>query len=125
MSDKKSKVLLVEDDSMIVEMYKLRLEEGGFEVIVTDKGSEAIELAAKDQPDIILLDIILPEIDGFAILQSIKADGSTKNIPVLLLTNLSQETDQQKGTQLGADGYFVKAQHTPADIMNEIKKFLK
>lgn len=125
MPDKKQKVLLVEDDQMIVEMYKLRLEEGGFEVFVTDKGSEAIEIAGKEHPDIILLDIILPEIDGFAILQSIKAESSTKKIPVVMLTNLSQESDQQKGTQLGAVGYFVKAQHTPADIMTEIKKILK
>jgi len=125
MPDVKKKVLLVEDDQMIVEMYKLRLEEGGFEVFVTDKGSEAIEIAGKEQPDIILLDIILPEIDGFAILQSLKSEGSTKKIPVVMLTNLSQESDQQKGTQLGAVGYFVKAQHTPADIMNEIKKILE
>jgi len=125
MPDKKIKILLVEDDSMIVEMYKLRFEEEGYEVSVTDKGSEAIEIAKRDQPDLILLDIILPEIDGFSILREIKSDGSTKKIPVLLLTNLSQETDQQKGTESGADGYFIKAQHTPADLMNEIKKILK
>ena len=118
-------MLLVEDDQMIVDMYKLRLEEDGFTVIITDKGSEALEIAGKEKPDIILLDIILPEIDGFAILRSLKAESSTKDIPVLLLTNLSQETDQQKGIQLGAAGYFVKAQHTPADIMNEIKNILK
>ncbi|MFA5021189.1 MAG: response regulator [Patescibacteria group bacterium] len=125
MSDKKIKILLVEDDSMIVEMYKLRFEEEGFETIVTDKGSEAIEIAKRDQPDLILLDVILPEIDGFSILREIKSEMTTKKIPVLLLTNLSQESDQQKGTELGADGYFIKAQHTPADLMNEIKKVLK
>ncbi|MFA6525878.1 MAG: response regulator [Candidatus Buchananbacteria bacterium] len=124
MSDKKLKVLLVEDDQMIVEMYKLKLETDGFEVFVTDKGSEAIELAGKEKPDIILLDIILPEIDGFSILQEIKSDSATKKIPVMMLTNLSQESDQEKGTQMGAAGYFVKAQHTPADIMTEIKKIL-
>ncbi len=125
MDDNKKKVLLVEDDSMIVEMYKLRLEEEGFIILTTDKGSKAIEMAAKEQPAIVLLDIILPEIDGFTILRSIKSANSTKNIPVVLLTNLSQESDRQKGAQLGAADYFVKAQHTPADIMNEIKKILK
>jgi len=125
MPDKKAKVLLVEDDQMIVDMYKLRFEEEGFEVLVTDKGSEAIEMARKQQPDIVLLDIILPEIDGFAILQQLKSESSTKKIPAILLTNLSQETDQQKGVQLGAAGYFVKAQHTPADILTEIKNLLK
>lgn len=125
MPEKKLKILLVEDDLMIVEMYKLRMEEEGYEVIVTEKGSEAIKIAGKEKPHIILLDIILPEIDGFAILQAIKDQASTKKIPVVLLTNLSQESDQQKGSKLGAAGYFVKAQHTPADIMNEIKKILK
>lgn len=125
MPDNKVKILLVEDDQMIVELYKLKLEESGFEVTVTEKGSEALEIAKKDQPALILLDIILPEIDGFAILQTLKSESDTKNIPVMLLTNLSQETDQQKGTQLGANGYFVKAQHTPSDILTEIKKLLK
>ncbi len=125
MSDKKPKILLVEDEAMIVEMYKLRLEEEGYEVLTTDKGSEAIKLASSEKPDVILLDIILPEVDGFTILQTIRSQVATKKIPVLLLTNLGQESDQNKGTELGADGYFVKAAHTPADIINEVKKVLK
>jgi DNA-binding response OmpR family regulator len=125
MSDKKIKVLLVEDEPMIVEMYKLRLEEEGYEVLTTDKGTEAIKLAETEKPNLILLDIILPEVDGFSVLQTIKAQASTKKIPVLMLTNLGQESDQEKGSQYGAEGYFVKAQHTPADIVNEIKKFIK
>jgi len=124
MLDSKAKILLVEDDQMIVELYKLKLEESGFEVTVTEKGSEALEIAKKEKPDLILLDIILPEIDGFAILQTLKSESATKKIPVMLLTNLSQESDQQKGTQLGAAGYFVKAQHTPSDILAEIKKII-
>lgn len=124
MSDKKIKILLVEDESMIVEMYKLRLEEEGYEVLATDKGSEALTLATKAKPDLILLDIILPEVDGFTILQSLKAQSSTKKIPVLMLTNLGQESDQKKGNEFGAAGYFVKASHTPADIIKEIKKVL-
>jgi DNA-binding response OmpR family regulator len=125
MSDKKLKVLLVEDEPMIVDMYKLRLEEEGYEIINTDRGSEALEIAKKEKPDIILLDIILPEADGFFILQSLKAQAGTKKIPVLLLTNLGQESDQKKGSELGAAGYFIKAQHTPADIAKEIEKILK
>ncbi|MFA6228469.1 MAG: response regulator [Patescibacteria group bacterium] len=121
----KIKVLLVEDDAMIVDMYKLRLEEEGYEVIITDKGSQAIELAKTDDPDIILLDIILPEVDGFSILSSLKSEAATKKIPTIIMTNLGQESDQEKGQQLGAEEYFVKAQHTPADVINVIKKYLK
>jgi DNA-binding response OmpR family regulator len=125
MSDKKNKVLLVEDEAMIVEMYKLRLEEEGCEVLVTDKGSEALEIAKEQKPDIILLDVMLPEIDGFTILQNLKERPATKKIPVLMLTNLGQESDQLKGEQFGAEGYFIKSQHTPAEVINEIKRILK
>jgi two-component system alkaline phosphatase synthesis response regulator PhoP len=124
MPDKKVKVLLVEDDPAISDMYKLRFEEEGFTVLITDKGSEAIDLSKSEKPDIILLDVILPEIDGFAVLQAIKAETSTKNIPIMMLTNLSQETDQDKGREFGAAGYLVKSQHTPADVLTEIKKVL-
>lgn len=125
MSDKKAKVLLVEDEAMIVDMYKLRLEEEGYEVLTTDKGSEALEMAKEQKPDIVLLDIMLPEIDGFTILQGLKDQSATKKIPVLMLTNLGQESDQLKGQQLGAEGYFVKSQHTPAEVLNEVKRLIK
>ena len=125
MSDKKPKILLVEDDSMIVEMYKLRFEEEGFEVTVTEKGSEAIELAASLKPDIVLLDIILPEVDGFNILQSLKADGKTDKLPVLMLTNLAQESDRQRAITMGANDYFVKSQHTPSDVLQKVKEIIK
>lgn len=121
----KIKVLLVEDDPMIIDMYKLRLEEEGYEAIITDKGSQALELAKSEKPDIVLLDIILPEVDGFSVLSSLKSETATKKIPVIIMTNLGQESDQEKGQQLGAEEYFVKAQHTPADVINVIKKYLK
>ena len=125
MPTKKSSILLVEDDKMIVQMYQLRLEEEGFEVFSTDKGTEALAWAKEHQPDLVLLDIILPEVDGFTILQQLKSDQSTKKIPVLLLTNLAQETDRQRGIELGAEEYFVKSQHTPADIMETVRTLIK
>ncbi|MFA5029683.1 MAG: response regulator [Patescibacteria group bacterium] len=124
MEETKNKVLLVEDDPMIVEMYKLRLEEEGYEVMVTEKGSEVLELAKENKFAIILLDVILPETDGFTILDSLKSDDSTKDIPVLLLTNLGQESDRDKGMQAGAADYFVKSQHTPAEVIQKIKELL-
>jgi DNA-binding response OmpR family regulator len=125
MSDKKRKILLVEDDSMIVEMYKLRFEEEGFEVTVTEKGSEAIELANSLKPDIILLDIILPEVDGFNILQSLKSEEKTKSLPILMLTNLAQESDKEKAISMGANDYLVKSQHTPSDVLQKVKEIIK
>lgn len=125
MPETKKKILLVEDDPMIVDMYKIRLEEDGFEVYVTDKGSEALKIAEKENPDLVLLDIILPEIDGFAVLQLLKEDAKTKKIPVILLTNLGQESDRQKGLSFGAADYFVKAQFTPANVITAVKKLIK
>lgn len=125
MENKKTKVLLVEDDQMIVDMYKMRLEEEGFEVLITEKGSEVLGLAKKNKPAIILLDVILPETDGFSILRSLHSSTETRNIPVLLLTNLGQESDQEKGVEMGASGYFVKSQHTPVEVINKIKELIK
>ena len=125
MADKKEKILLVEDDAMIVDMYKTSLEKEGYEVISTDRGSEVLDLAKKHKPNIILLDIILPEIDGFSILRELKASKTSKKIPVLMLTNLGQESDQGKGKEMGADGYFVKSQHTPNDILIKVKELIK
>lgn len=109
---------------MIVEMYKMRLEEEGFEVLITDRGSEALEWAMSRRPEVVLLDIILPEVDGFSILQNLKNSQETKDIPVLLLTNLGQESDQEKGRQMGVTDYFVKSQHTPADIIQKINSII-
>lgn len=110
---------------MIVEMYKLRFEEEGFEVTVTEKGSEAIELANSLKPDIILLDIILPEVDGFNILQSLKSEEKTKSLPILMLTNLAQESDKEKAISMGANDYLVKSQHTPSDVLQKVKEIIK
>ncbi len=125
MDKEKIKVLLIEDDPMIVEMYKLRLAEEGYDILVTDKGSEAIEWAKKEEPAIVLLDVILPELDGFSILQLLKGETKTKKIPVLLMTNLGQESDRRKGSDLGAADYFVKAQHTPAEVVQKIKELIR
>ncbi len=121
----KVKVLLIEDEQSISQMYKLKLEDEGFEVTVTDRGSEVLGLVKKNKFSIILLDVILPEVDGFSILQSLKSSASSKKIPVLLLTNLGQDSDQKRGKELGASGYFIKSSHTPAQIIEEIKKVLK
>ncbi|MFA6428861.1 MAG: response regulator [Candidatus Buchananbacteria bacterium] len=119
------KILLVEDDQLIADMYQARLTEEGFKVFWTAIGSEGLKIAATEQPDIVLLDVILPEMDGFTILNELKAKADTKNIPVVLLTNLGQDSDLTKGKQLGAQEYLVKASFTPTQIVEEIKKVLK
>lgn len=125
MAQKKSKVLLIEDDETLLEMYKIKFQEEGLEVIVSSNGAEAFSVAKKEKPSIILLDIILPGMDGFAILENVKRDSDTKNIPVILLSNLGQDSDIEKGKKLGASDYLVKANFTPTQVLEKIKKYAK
>ena len=102
-----AKILLVEDDQSLVEMYSLRFKESGFKLLVAADGLAGLELAQKELPALILLDIMLPKMDGFAVLADLKKETKTKNIPGLLLSNLGQKTDIDKGKALGADEYVV------------------
>ena len=120
----KKKILVVEDDSMISSMYKTKFEADGFEVLIADNGVMGLELAKKAKPDIIMLDVILPQLDGFSVLEQIKKDKATKNIPVIMLTNLGTNEDKKKGEIMGASGYLVKASLTPGQISEKIKQAL-
>lgn len=120
----KGKILIVEDDAMIMEMYSMRLKEDGYEVFQAVDGAEGVKLAHENAPDIILLDIILPKLDGFSVLAKIKADDKAKNAPVIILTNLGQESDVKKGQELGAVDYMVKASMTPTQVLEKIKHHL-
>jgi len=119
------KVLLVEDDRDLIEMYETKFKMENFEVIKAENGINALELVKREKPIIILLDIVMPELDGFQVLKSLKADPATKAIPVILLTNLSQETDIKKGVELGAVDYLVKANFTPNEVVAKVRKALK
>lgn len=122
---KKTKVLIVEDEKMLCDMYKTKFEMEGYDVVQALDGKEGIEKAKVEKPDVILLDIIMPKLDGFGALQTLKKDADTKGIPVLLLTNLGQEDDVKKGKTLGAADYFVKANHSPADVVDKVRGVLE
>jgi DNA-binding response OmpR family regulator len=119
------KILIVEDDSMISSMYKIKIEQAGFEVFVADDGARGLEMAVEKKPDIIFLDVILPQMDGFALLQELKINKLFKDTPVVMLTNLGTSEDKEKGAAYGASDYLVKANLTPADIVDTINKYLK
>ncbi len=125
MAEGKKKILVVEDDSMISSMYKTKFAADDFEVFIADNGVIGLELAKKEKPDIIMLDVILPRLDGFSVLEEIKKDPATKNIPVIMLTNLGTEEDKVKGETMGALDYLVKASLTPGQVSEKIKKALK
>jgi DNA-binding response OmpR family regulator len=124
MVNNKKKILLIEDDQAISIMYKGKLESDGFSVLTAVNGADGLELAKKEGPDLIMLDIILPQLDGFSVLAELKKDSKTKGIPVIMLTNLGTDEDRAKGEKMGAVDYFVKANMTPAQISEKIKKYL-
>jgi len=125
MANSKKTILLVEDDTMISAMYKTKFEQSGFEVLMADNGADGLELALTKKPDLILLDIIMPQLDGFTVLERLKMSSKTKNISVFLLTNLGTEEDIQRGQELGAKDYLVKANLTPAEVLDKVKKEFK
>ncbi len=120
--NKSKKILLVEDEKTLSEMYKTKFERENFQVLTADNGTPVLELAKKEKPDAILLDIILPKMDGFTVLKQLKSDPKTKSIPVLMLTNLGQEEDIKKGKSLGAKDYIVKANFTPSQVVEKVRE---
>lgn len=120
----KKKILLVEDDKMISNMYQTKLKQEGYEIVTAEDGSAALDMAVQEKPDIILLDVILPQLDGFSVLVELKNNAKLKSIPVIMLTNLGTTEDKEKAKQLGATDYVVKASLTPAEICDIVKKYL-
>lgn len=122
--EKKLKILIIEDTVSFSQMYVSKLESCGFEALVCQDGEKGFSVGCKEKPDLILLDIILPKLDGFAVLRLLKENSQTKNIPVILLTCLSQKSDIEKGLKLGAEDYLIKDQFSPQEVINKIKKIL-
>lgn len=120
-----SKILIVEDDPFLSEMYSTKLVQENFEVDLAIDGKEAIKKAREMKPDLILLDIVLPKMDGFEVLAEIKKDIELRNIQIIALTNLGQKEEVEKGLKLGADDYIVKAHFTPTEVVNKIKQVIK
>ena len=120
----KIKILLIEDDPFLLSMYATKFELQGFQIISADDGEKALKAANKETPDVILLDVLLPKMDGFEVLAELKKNAATKDIPVILLTNLSQRDDLEKGLALGAVDYLIKAHFMPTEVVEKIVKIL-
>lgn len=120
-----NKILLVEDDSMVVRMYQRKLEKDGFQLTLAFNGEEGLAALKKEKPDIILLDIMMPKMNGIEMLKAVKADPALKDIPIVILTNLGDRPeDVQKCKELGAEDYWVKANTPIQKITERVKKIL-
>jgi two-component system, OmpR family, response regulator len=119
-----AKILLVEDDPLLIDIYTTKLKQVGFEVDVEEDGDDVFPHAEKSQPDVILLDIVLPHTDGWEILEKLQEGESTKHIPIFVLSNLGQKEEIEKGLRLGATKYLIKAHYTPSEVVREIEQLL-
>ncbi|MFH1790276.1 MAG: response regulator [bacterium] len=117
-------ILLVEDDIFLAGIYQKKFEVEGFKITVADNGEKGVAEAKKKKPDIILLDVLLPKLDGFAALKILKEDKETKNIPIILLTNLGQKDDVEKGIEMGAEDYLIKIHFKPSEVVEKVRKVL-
>jgi DNA-binding response OmpR family regulator len=118
------RVLLIEDDPFLIDIYGSKFKEEDFEVQIISDGAAGLESIKEKNPDIILLDLVLPHNQGWEILKIIREDESLKAVPVVIFSNLSQKADIEKGIALGATRYLVKAQYTPTEVVAEVNKIL-
>lgn len=117
-------VLLVEDERNLLKMYDRKFTLEGFRVLKAENGKQALEIVKTEKPSVILLDIIMPELDGFQVLERLESNPETKDIPVILLTNLNQETDIARGMNLGAKDFLVKANFEPDEVVEKVKRMI-
>ena len=119
------KILVAEDDKFLQNIYKVKLVKAGYEVTVVENGKIGLEQIKTTKFDLILLDLIMPVMDGFALLQEIRKDALNSKTPVVITSNLGQQEDIEKGKQLGATDYIVKSDTPLADLLTKIDGILK
>ncbi len=119
-----AKILLVEDDNNLREIYEARLQAEGYEIVSARDGEEALSVAIKERPDLIISDVMMPKISGFDMLDIIRSTEETKNVKVIMMTALSQAEDRDRATKLGANRYLVKSQVTLEDVARVAKEVL-
>lgn len=119
------KILIIEDERVLLKALKTELEELKYKVFFSTDGKKGLFLVKKEMPDLILLDLILPKMDGFKVLEEIKNNPKIKNIPVIIISNLGEDENIEKGMEMGAADYFVKASSSLKEIVEKIDNILK
>ena len=119
------KILIVEDDKFLRELIVRKLSNEGYDVVEAVDGEQGVMKIKETKPDLVLLDLILPGIDGFEVLAQKKEDPFAASIPVIVLSNLGQKEDVDKGLSLGATDYLIKAHFTPGEIIEKVRNIIK
>lgn len=124
MEQTKNKILIIDDDPFILDMYVLKFREAGFAVEVARDGKEGLKKIKEFAPEAVLLDIVMPTMDGFEVLRTLKRESQKPTFKMVLLTNLGQKDDVERGIQLGADDYIIKAHFTPGEVVEKVKSLI-
>jgi DNA-binding response OmpR family regulator len=119
------KILIIDDDPFILDMYVIKFNDSGFMVETANEGIAGLEKITSFQPDIVLLDIIMPKMDGFQVITELTEHKKQRPFKVLFLTNFGQKEDVEKGMALGADGYIIKANFTPSEVVEKVKEMIE
>jgi len=123
--DKKARILIIEDEPGFRLIYRSVLEAHGYGVMEAQNGSQGLEMVKKEKPDLVLLDLILPEMNGYKVLQKIREDKEIKHTPVIVFSVLGSDKDIQKGKEAGADDYRIKGENSPETILEKISTLLE
>jgi DNA-binding response OmpR family regulator len=124
MPEKEKKILIVEDDKFLRDLLERKLVQAGYKVITAVDGEDGLKAAKEEKPDLILLDIILPTMSGWEVLEKIKADPDLSSIAVIVLSNLGEREDVERGLSLGAEDYIIKAHFTPSEVIDKAEQCL-
>lgn len=119
-----SKIVIVEDDPLMKRMYQKAFGFEGYEVAIAGDGMEGLDVIRAQKPTIVLLDVMMPKMNGLEVLEKLKADPETKGIPVIMLTNLAGERDAEAAIMKGAVKYIVKSEHDPQEVVGMVKEIL-
>ncbi|MFH1401517.1 MAG: response regulator [Parcubacteria group bacterium] len=118
-------ILLVEDDPFLIDIYSDKFKNAGFAVETVGAGETTLDKIREKKPDLVILDVVLPHINGWEILRQIRKDQALNQTAVIIFSNLGQRSDIKKGQDLGAIKYLIKSQYTPGEVLEEVKKILK
>lgn len=118
-------ILLVEDDPFLIDIYSMKLQEAGFSVEVVKDGADALEKAMEKKFDLVLLDLVLPNIDGWEILAGMRKEKKLDGLKIIILSNLGQKEEIEKGLKMGANKYLIKDHFTPSEVIKEIRQVLE
>ena len=116
------KILLIEDEKIIINLLRKKLTQEGYDVLTANNGKQGLEMATNKKPDLILLDIIMPGIDGFEVMEELNKDNELKKIPVIIVSNSGQPVELSRAKKLGVKDWLIKTEFDPQEVLEKVKK---